>query len=195
MRGFRFLLLVSVVVLGFGPATAQDLFVNKYKRADSETNSKPSLFVSRGQYERGGAQRQSPERRSVKSRQQDKLALARNAKNVAEKIDVFYAWQNSDRKPHSQEEILSYADSKRALIEGTIMKRKQKLIARLELQDRQRAMSDVRSAKNVRGDSKTQRSAYSGRSANTTKRVTITKPKIYRSDDDSSNTGVYKNYR
>jgi hypothetical protein len=75
------------------------------------------------------------------------------------------------------------------------MKKRQDLIARLERDDRNKAMSDVRSAKNVRGDSRKRYDAYSGRQENVTKRVTITKPKIYRSKDDSSSTGVFKNYR
>jgi hypothetical protein len=194
MRGFRFLLLMSVVMLGFGPATAQDLFVNKYKRGDSD--SKPTLYISRGSYEKTRNPREDfGKRGKIPSRQQDKLALARDAKNVSEKIDIFYAWQKSDRKPETQEEILSYADSKRAIIEGAIMKKRQKLIARLELQDRNKAMREVRSAKNLPADSRQRYGAYSGRKDKTTKRVTITKPKVYRSKDDAPSTGVFKNYR
>jgi len=76
-----------------------------------------------------------------------------------------------------------------------VMMKRKSLIARLERDDRNRAMSDVRSAKNLRGDSVDRRNAYSERKTNVTKHTTITKPKVYRSKDDASGTGVFKNYR
>ncbi len=195
MVGRRFLFVVFLLALGFGPATAQDVYINHYK--NKEPGRRTSVYINRGDSDARKSYRSRRQSYTARSKYQDKLKLSRDAKDTAGKIDIFYAWQDSGRKPKTQEEILSYADAKRAVAEGAVFQRRRELIAYLEQQDRAEAR---RLARGDMSGGRTERSAFSsgGANINKTKRVHVRKPVVHvkpKKNSGSPSGRIFNSYR
>ena len=124
-----FILLALFVVVGLGPALAQDLFVRKNKDEKTE-GEKPSLFVkpktqSAGVYEVPSS---SVRADKLKVRQQQAMSNIR-VESLAELVEM-------GLRPRNAAEIEAYGQAHRARSQATMYKRREALIAHHERQEK-----------------------------------------------------------
>lgn len=194
MVGIRLLLLALLICIGLGPATAQDVYINRYQ--DRDDGQRPTVYINRNRLEKNERNNRRQDRSG--SFQRSNSTLIRDAKTLKDRIEVFNAWERSGRSPKTVEEVLSYADSKRAVTEAGLLKRRKKLIANAYQRERAERNRLAREERGTTIDKPNySRSSRSVTQSNTVTRTIIKKDRIFvdPNNKDGSKPGVFTDYR
>ena len=129
-RGLLVFVITLIICAGLGPATASDVFINRYKNNDAD--KKPTLYIKRSYSNKTYKSKNG----AAKSFYKDKLSISQKIHYGNGLTGVYDAWEKSSRKPRTPEEVLSYADAQRARGEVAMLKRRQQIIIAQENRSR-----------------------------------------------------------
>ena len=126
----RNLVLLSVlVVIGLGPALAQDIFIKKESAEASEDGEKQTIY-NKSFVKKFGKKKNSFIKYS------DKLEVQKHKKDSAELMLALEYWRENKTKPSNAEEIVLYAQANRARALNLMAQRREKLVEHLAKEER-----------------------------------------------------------
>lgn len=118
-----FLLIFAIMIVGFAPALAQNIFVKPNKNA-SASDEKPSLFIK--------PNKSAATKRQSVVKYADKLKVRQLKLKSAAKGEMLAYWHEIGFKPSNAQEILMYADAHRAKAQEVMYKRREALRAYIQ---------------------------------------------------------------
>ena len=126
----RNLVLLGILLLvGLGPALAQDIFIKKESPEAAENGSKPTIYNK-------PTAKKFVKKQSSSIKYSDKLKVHNQKLKSAEMMRTLEYWRENDAKPSNAQEILMYAQANRSIAQNLMYKRREALIKHLEKEER-----------------------------------------------------------